>query len=194
MKHHDPYARYSHHYQPVDPQKQPVEHRRAPADSTMGALPPVDSRSVSAAQYRRTPQRAASRPKRRKKARRSPRSRNMLLAGSSMLTLTALIAGHKPGVDNTPVMGDTCQQIVQSESVLSRAELSQLLAVPERSMKTAIQQIIDVPYCTLNTIEVREGAIAEREAYPLEFDPQTWFVVLYEEDEYAGYDFSFRRE
>ncbi|NJP12002.1 MAG: hypothetical protein HC866_23115 [Leptolyngbyaceae cyanobacterium RU_5_1] len=30
-------------------------------------------------------------------------------------------------------------------------------------------------------------------AYPLAFDPQTWFIVLYEGDEYAGYSFSFRR-
>lgn len=111
-----------------------------------------------------------------------------------MLALAALIVVPKPKSETTEASSTVCQERVQSQSVLSRAELSQLLVVPERSSKAAVHQIIEAPYCKLNSVEVREGAIAEREAYPLEFDPQTWFIVLYEDDEYAGYDFSFRRE
>lgn len=111
-----------------------------------------------------------------------------------MLALAALIVVPKPSSTEGDVASEVCQQRVASQAVLSRGELSKLLAVPERSSKEAVQQIIDAPYCMLSPIEVREGVSAEREAYPLEFDPQTWFVVLYEEGEYAGYDFSFRQE
>ncbi|NER80505.1 MAG: hypothetical protein F6K42_13200 [Leptolyngbya sp. SIO1D8] len=111
-----------------------------------------------------------------------------------MLALATLIVVPKAQPENSQLASAVCQEKVQSQSVLSRAELSELLAVPERSSKEAVQQVIEAPYCVLSSIEVREGAIAERQAYPLEFDPQTWLVVLYEDGEYAGYDFSFRRE
>jgi hypothetical protein len=50
---------------------------------------------------------------------------------------------------------------------------------------------VSEPYCKLPTLNVRAGVEAEREAYPLEFDPATTLVILYENDEYAGYRFSF---
>ncbi|MBD0334393.1 MAG: hypothetical protein ICV62_02790 [Cyanobacteria bacterium Co-bin13] len=92
-----------------------------------------------------------------------------------------------------PAKADVCQQEVQAQSVLSRTELTELLSVPERSAKEAVRQVIAEPFCLMSPVEVREGAAAEREAYPLEFDPQTWLVILYEGNEYAGYDFSFRQ-
>lgn len=126
------------------------------------------------------------------------RSRSFLIAGSSVLALAALVVGPRPLLDNQPEEKTSdnavCQETVQSTSVLSRAELSELLAVAERSPKEDVRAVIDEPYCTLPSVEVREGAIAEREAYPLEFNPQTWFIVLYEEGEYAGFDFSFDRK
>ena len=88
---------------------------------------------------------------------------------------------------------DFCQQVIQSEALLSRDHLVQLLAVSERSPKAEVQKIIAEPYCQLPTLELRAGVPAEREAYPLAFDPDTWFVVLYEGGEYAGFDFSFRK-
>ncbi|ASC71282.1 hypothetical protein XM38_022340 [Halomicronema hongdechloris C2206] len=124
--------------------------------------------------------------------RRSRRQAGVLLAGSSMLALAALVVTPFDRSEQSRT-ADLCQQRVQSQSVLSRDELSQLLTVAERSSKETVRQIIQEPYCVLSPVTVREGAQAEREAYPLEFDPQTWFVVLYEEGEYAGYDFSFRR-
>jgi len=84
-----------------------------------------------------------------------------------------------------------CAEIVQPQSVLPRDKLALLLNVPERDSKDTIRSIISEPYCRLPTIEIRAGVTAEREAYPLAFDPQTWFVVLYEGNEYAGYDFVF---
>lgn len=199
MTHSDPHSHYSHYYQtPVvsdgvsyrrSPSAHPRDRTVSPANRPSSTVP-----QRRAAPPRRHPPQGISARKRRKKVQWRPRSRKMLLAGGSMLALTALIAGPKPG-DNTPVVvSDVCQQTVQSQSVLSRAELSQLLSVPERSPKTSVQQVIDTPYCILSPVEIREGAIAERDAYPLEFDPQTWLIILYEEDEYAGYDFSFRRE
>ena len=109
-----------------------------------------------------------------------------------MLALAALlVTPHRQPAQESSL--ETCQKIVQEQSILSRDELSALLAIDERSPKTAVREVIQEPYCVLSEVAIREGATAEREAYPLAFDPQTWFVVLYEGEEYAGYDFSFRR-
>lgn len=88
---------------------------------------------------------------------------------------------------------ELCQEEVAAKVVLSRTQLGQLLTVPERAKRQAVQAIVQEPYCTMPEIEVRSGVKAEREAYPLAFDPNTWLVLLYEGDEYAGYGFSFQQ-
>ena len=88
---------------------------------------------------------------------------------------------------------EICQEVIQPDAILSRTHLAQLLAVSERSAKTAIQQVVAEPYCRLPSVSIRAGITAEREVYPLAFDPDTWLVMLYEGDEYAGFDFSFRK-
>lgn len=115
----------------------------------------------------------------------------MLAGGSIALALMAILL---PNADKSPsAKPEMCQEQVQAQSVLSRSELSKLLSVPERSTKQAVRDVIAEPFCLMPSVAVREGVEAEREAYPLEFDPQTWLIVLYEGDEYAGYDFSFRK-
>ena len=64
-----------------------------------------------------------------------------------------------------------------------------LLAVPERDSKSRSREIIQEPYCTLSALNIRAGVEADREAYPLAFEPNTTLVILYENDEYAGYRF-----
>ncbi|MEM6255436.1 MAG: hypothetical protein AAF821_21185 [Cyanobacteria bacterium P01_D01_bin.156] len=85
----------------------------------------------------------------------------------------------------------TCDQVVNNTAKLSRKQLAQLLTIPERDTKDRVQQIISDPYCQLPTLNVRSGVAAEREAYPLAFDPGTTLVILYENNEYAGYRFNF---
>lgn len=116
-----------------------------------------------------------------------------MLAGGSMVAALGLLIDPqgllpKPAVQQR----DLCQVVVQEKAVLGREQLSALLAVPERANQQKVRDIVKAPYCQLADLTVRSGAIARREAYPLAFDPQTWFVVLYEGDEYAGYAFSFR--
>lgn len=117
-----------------------------------------------------------------------------LLAGGSMLALVGMLVDLRnmlqPPQLNSNAM---CEEVVQSQSVLSRHELASLLKIPERDSKETVREIVNEPYCRLPSVEIRANVTAEREAYPLEFDPQTWFVILYEGDEYAGYSFVFRR-
>ncbi|MGA1355900.1 MAG: hypothetical protein ACO35Q_04400 [Prochlorothrix sp.] len=87
---------------------------------------------------------------------------------------------------------DHCQEVIQPQAVISRAQLAQILTVPERDPKQRIQSIIAEPYCILPSVQIRAGTLALREAYPLEFDPETWLIILYEGDEYAGYRFLYR--
>lgn len=128
--------------------------------------------------------------KRRKPQKNSPIQ--YFLAGGSVLVMIALLTDLRENWQSAPV-SNVCQEVVQPQSVLSRNKLTQLLAVPERDTKASIRAIVNDPYCRLPAVEIRQGVLAEREAYPLEFDPQTWFVVLYEGEEYAGYSFVFQR-
>lgn len=197
MTRHNPHYRtreqYSSYYQ-GPPSSYPQESPYPPEEFA----PPSRSSRV-APSHRGRPQQSVSAPPRSRRRSRSQRPRNVWLAGGGMLALAAFMVGPKPFLDRNRAEDSTstnvvCEETVQSASVLSRAELSKLLAVAERAPKEEVRAVIDEPYCTLPSVKVREGAVSEREAYPLEFNPQTWFIVLYEEGEYAGFDFSFNRD
>lgn len=84
----------------------------------------------------------------------------------------------------------SCQEVVKSEAVLSKKQLAQLLTIPEGDKKQRIREIVQEPYCNLQSLQIRAGATAQREAYPLEFDRDTWLVILYEGEQYTGYRFA----
>jgi hypothetical protein len=116
-----------------------------------------------------------------------------LAAVALLLTLGLLIDLHSPSFGTKKSAGEDCQEGVQGRSRLSREQLLKLLTVSEGSKKQRIREIVKEPYCKFSDLPIRVGAIAQREAYPLEFDPQTLLVILYEGDQYAGYRFSFRQ-
>jgi hypothetical protein len=91
----------------------------------------------------------------------------------------------------THINEDSCQEFVQTEATLSREQLAELLTIPERDSKERVREVVAEPYCRLSGLTLRAGVKAEREAYPLEFDPKTQLVILYEDNEYAGYRFNF---
>lgn len=84
---------------------------------------------------------------------------------------------------------ETCQGAVNEGVVISRQQLIEFLTISERDPRTRVEEILKAPYCQLPSLEVRAKAIAERFVYPLAFEPQTWLIVLYEENEYAGFRF-----
>ncbi|MCU0526190.1 MAG: hypothetical protein MUF72_15335 [Elainella sp. Prado103] len=84
---------------------------------------------------------------------------------------------------------ENCVGDVQPTAAISREQLATFLTVSERGTKTVVQNILQMPYCMLSPLEVRAGVPAERSVYQLAFDPQTWLIVLYEGEEYAGYQF-----
>lgn len=87
---------------------------------------------------------------------------------------------------------DLCETVVAPNAVLSRDQLAQLLTLPERSPSNQVRERVAQPYCQLADLEVRAEVMAQREAYPLAFDPQTWLILLFEGEEYAGYAFAFQ--
>ncbi len=88
-----------------------------------------------------------------------------------------------------PARVNHCAKVVQADATLSRAALGKLLTVAEGTSRAQIRAIVKSPYCTLAPLTVRVGATTEREAYPLAFKPDTWLVVIYEGNSYAGFDF-----
>ncbi|MEO1402770.1 MAG: hypothetical protein AAFV72_16190 [Cyanobacteria bacterium J06635_1] len=122
-----------------------------------------------------------------------------LLAGGLMFALVGLLFDvqgiksfmSKPSTQ-AGVTASSCESVVEEDARLSREQLAQLLTIPERDSKSRIREIVNAPFCQYPVLNVRSGVEAEREAYPLAFDPSTTLVILYENDEYAGYRFSFR--
>lgn len=175
------------HYQPPQPQPvhpRPVHHQ---------AMPPRSMRPQPG------PYAYASRPRRTAHGAFSgrPQPRQMLMAGGmaggSMLALAALLIS--PNLDQGKVQETeafTCIRQEQPKALVSRDQIKKLLETELQAPKATVQEFLQVPYCVLSPGKTEAGLPAEREAYPLEFDPQTWLVVLYEGDRYAGYDFRFR--
>ncbi len=117
-----------------------------------------------------------------------------LVAGfSALLAIALLFDAHVlPSFGGKKSSGEACQEVLQSQAKLSREQLARLLTVPEGDRKQKVRGILKDPYCKLDNLEIRAGTPAQREAYPLEFDPQTWLIVLYEGDQYAGYRINVR--
>lgn len=89
---------------------------------------------------------------------------------------------------NRASTSQTCQAIVNVDQRLSRAQLTQFLTIAQDSPQTTVHETIASPYCKLSNAHQSK----QREAYPLEFDPDTWFVVNYDQGVYKGYDFVFQ--
>ncbi|BAU41846.1 hypothetical protein [Leptolyngbya sp. O-77] len=119
---------------------------------------------------------------------------NPVLLGGMVIAMAGLLVDLRGMVSPVASSGhhEACQGTVNQQVALSREQLAQLLTVPERDSRDRITQIAGAPYCQLQNIQVRAGVAAERQVYPLAFDPQTRLVILYEGNEYAGYRFSFQ--
>lgn len=110
-----------------------------------------------------------------------------------MLALAALlITPNIDGTSSSTPVSNVCIKQIETRSFLSRDKLSQLLATEKQATKASVREIVGEPNCVLEPDKAPDGTLVEREAYPLEFDPQTWLVVLYNNDTYQGYDFRFR--
>lgn len=129
---------------------------------------------------------------RRKLSRHSrPRSRYWLASGWGLALMSFVFnLGFKFQAEAAG--NDLCEKMVQPTAVLSREQLVKVLSIPERAERKAVQAVVPSPYCQMPGLDIRAEVRAEREAYPLAFDPKTWLVLLYEEGEYAGYAFRFQ--
>lgn len=116
-----------------------------------------------------------------------------LLAGGLVFALVGLFIDVRGTVTQEQYQShhEVCQGTINSQVTISREQLAQLLTVPERDNKTRVRDILKEPYCQLPGLQIRAGVAADRDVYPLAFDPQARLVILYEGDEYAGYRFSF---
>ncbi|MGB3790680.1 MAG: hypothetical protein WA949_21915, partial [Phormidesmis sp.] len=108
----------------------------------------------------------------------SSQKRRALLASGAAATLMMTIV-LPDRVSSEAIAQSDCQQVIQSGAEMSRGEISALIALPVESAKQAVYQAVSEPYCTLpieTAVEGAEPSSAEREAYPLAFDPEVWVV------------------
>jgi hypothetical protein len=173
-----PRQSFSAHYRQ---QQTPAGHSRPP-QTTPGYPGP----SWAGEEYRPRP---AARPQPPR-----PASRKALVAGGSMVALAALwITPNLNRLTTPSVSQDDCLKLEQVQNFVSRDRLKKLLEIEPQATKATVQEVLREPYCVLEPTVDKAGGSLDREAYPLEFDPSTWLVVLYNNDQYTGYDFSFRQ-
>jgi hypothetical protein len=118
-------------------------------------------------------------------------SRRIVAGGAVLLAIGVLLDMYGlPSFGNRRSFASACQGAAKSEATLAKEQLAQLLSIPEGAPKQRIRDIVKEPYCQLPDLQVRAGATAQREAYRLNFDSDTWLVVLYEGEQYTGYRFA----
>ncbi|MEM6252417.1 MAG: hypothetical protein AAF821_05790 [Cyanobacteria bacterium P01_D01_bin.156] len=83
----------------------------------------------------------------------------------------------------------TCQEILNKDQRLSRDQLTQFLSMAEGTTQETIHGTMATPHCRLH----QSNQSKYREAYPLAFDPDTWFVINYDQGKYSDYDFVFQK-
>ena len=80
---------------------------------------------------------------------------------------------------------------MNGEQRLSREQLTQFLAlsqgIAQKIDQKGVHETIAPPYCSLT--ETHQAK--QQDAYPLAFDPDTWFVVSYDQGQYTDFDFIF---
>ncbi len=119
-------------------------------------------------------------------------NRKQLLAGGAILLSLGLFVDLRGLPSLGAKIAPPCPSAPPSQGQLSKQQVAALLTVAEGDQKDKIREIVHEPSCKLPSLQVRSGSMAEREVYTLGFVPQTWIVVLYEGDQYAGYKFWFR--
>ncbi len=119
-------------------------------------------------------------------------NRKQLLAGGAILLSLGLFADLRGLPSLGAKLAPPCPLSPSSQGQLTKQQVATLLTVAEGNQKDKIRAIVREPSCKLPSLQVRSGSMAEREVYTLGFVPQTWIVVLYEDDQYAGYKFWFR--
>lgn len=122
-----------------------------------------------------------------------PLLRLLPLGGLMAIVVALMMDVHRSSSSEVLQPPDVCQGAVSTQVKVSREQLAAFLTISERDAKARVQEVLQTPYCQLSPLEIRAGVAAERAVYPLAFDPKTWLVVLYEGEEYAGYQFQFVR-
>ncbi|MBU6228587.1 MAG: hypothetical protein KGQ93_02695 [Cyanobacteria bacterium REEB459] len=121
-----------------------------------------------------------------------PPLKAVVLAGGSMLAAAMVgLSPHSGPVVESPTLTGECIKIEKTVNGLSRDRLKAMLALPVPAPQATLKSLLTSPYCVLKPSPNEQAEGLERQAYPLEFDPQTWLVVIYQGDLYQGYDFIF---
>jgi hypothetical protein len=119
----------------------------------------------------------------------SPNRMLGMVLGSAALGIALLVQRPSRPQAQDVTLNLPCQQGGQPQAMLSEETVLELLAVPEREAAQVVRTIVPEPYCVLPALEMRAGIPTQREAFLLSFNPQAALILLYEEEEYAGYGF-----
>lgn len=80
----------------------------------------------------------------------------------------------------------SCTQTLNPGTRISRPSLAWLVSIPVGSAQAQITERLGTPYCLLEG----SGGLTQF-AYPCEWEPFTWLVINFQNEQYAGYEFSF---
>ena len=190
--------------QPVTPRRSRTRRSRTqPKRSSLGTPVVVNSGTHSEPNGVR-PEAFSQRSRQRANLQMSPKVRKQALwTGGAIACLAALVV-VPTRVASQAILQSSCEQVVQPDANISRGQLTRLIEIPTGSSKSAVQQVVAQPHCTLpsqftaakETSQTAktdsETTPIERHAYPLAFDSEAWVILAYEADTYTGYDFAFK--
>ncbi|MGB3766106.1 MAG: hypothetical protein WA947_06065 [Phormidesmis sp.] len=162
---------------------------------------PFNSQPTPQIDAQRAPNPASPAPQTFTTRHRSITSKKAVWIGISAIALS-LLTIIPARVGSESIHSSHCEKKIKPTGEISRGQMTALLALPAGAKKAAVRQVVAEPYCTLPAVaqpapdEQAKGndaiAGAEREAYPLAFDPEAWVVIAYSQTgEYVGYDFVF---
>ncbi|MBD2092494.1 hypothetical protein H6F67_21840 [Microcoleus sp. FACHB-1515] len=126
---------------------------------------------------------------------RSSRLSRIATLATLLASATSLAIALSTRAQTSPERLDPCIEIVQESSLMTRPKLRQFSQVARGSARAEAIAVLGDPYCRLQPLEVElpDGSMAtvQREAYPFEFAPHIWYVVMYAGDRYLTFDYSF---
>ncbi|MCU0565461.1 MAG: hypothetical protein MUF49_02565 [Oculatellaceae cyanobacterium Prado106] len=116
----------------------------------------------------------------------------VFLTGAVLLILAPLLLMdfiHLGSLTGGRSQAQECDGETNGGGVITRQQLAEFLTISERDTRSRVEEVLPTAHCQLPGIEARAGATAERKVYLLDFNTEARLIVLYEGDEYAGFQF-----
>ncbi len=112
------------------------------------------------------------------------------LTATTVAVVTIWFAANAPAYSQSH--NNSCTGVINRGIRLTRAQLARLNALQPPVSSQTIREIVgDRAYCRFPDVAALGGGTIQRFAFPMEWDPENWVLLLFQGENYIGLDFSF---